>query len=310
MGVIAGGEASGAGVDSLTGSGLVFGAAWAGGVMEAGGKEVVEAVGGAGGVGAFSGMVGVGVTEDSGEVVTSGSAIGGLTEGLGCEEAGSRGGVGSAGGVGVLGCSFSRVVEGEERGAARRLLKEVAADVENTGLVTDRAAGSGGLNAALDKSVKVESASPNAASASFPCWRADPKLNSAAPVPNPSAPPLSGCPKLNVAAEGFSSSPWPTRRPEKLPRVSPPTTLGAWGSTLRVGVMEVGLTGSPDMLERGVGEPLAPRAGEVDLGAKEKGSSPAEEPNIIFPVPPPALLKENLLTSFTGKRDMNRRFTN
>jgi hypothetical protein len=109
--------------------------------------------------------------------------------------------------VGALGGSSSKVGEGEERGAARRLLKDVAVDVENAGLVIDKAARSGGLNAVLDKSVTVESASPNAASAGFPCWRVDPKLNWAVPVPKPSPIPLSGWPKLNAAAEGFSSSP-------------------------------------------------------------------------------------------------------
>jgi hypothetical protein len=51
----------------------------------------------------------------------------------------------------------------------------------------------------------------------------------------------------------------------------------------------------------GGGELVLPRVGEVDFGMKEKGSSPAEELNIILPVAP-ALPKKNLLASFTGRK--------
>lgn len=78
----------------------------------------------------------------------------------------------------------------------------------------------------------------------------------------------------------LASSPWPTRSPEKLPRVSPPAVLGA-------GVVEEGLS-----ICR-IGDAV-PRAGEVDLGVREKVSSPGC-PNTILPFPP----KVNLLISFT-----------
>lgn len=49
---------------------------------------------------------------------------------------------------------------------------------------------------------------------------------------------------------------------------------------------------SPWAFGGGVGEAV-PRAGDVDLGVRENGSSPVW-PNIILPFPP----KENLFTSF------------
>lgn len=105
------------------------------------------------------------------------------------------------------------------------------------------------------------------------------------PIPSPVSP------KANEAAvdlmdESLASSPGPTRSPEKLPRVSPPTVFGGCGSILRAAVEEVGL--SPDVFVGKVGDPV-PRAGEND-------SSPVW-PNIIFPFPP----KENLFTSFPAE---------
>lgn len=215
---------------------------------------------------------------------------------------GSGVGSGSGGGVGSKACIGALGSSGESRGAARRPLKDVGkADAVELDWGMEKgslAVESGGLKtlpelavtAPLDKSVPVQS------SVGF-CTDA-PKLNCAAPFPRPS--PLS--PKLNVAAVGLAeaslaSSPWPTRSPEKLPKVSPPIALGGWGSTLRAGVVEDGLTGSLDMLGGGVREPV-PRAGEVDLGVRENVSSPVW-PNTILPPP----LKENLLTSFTGDQE-------
>lgn len=146
--------------------------------------------------------------------------------------------------------------------------------------------GSGGLNklpeaAPLDKSAAVES------SAAFGGPEA--KLNCAAPFPTQSP----GSPKANEAAAGLEagslpSSPWPTRSPEKLPRVSPPTVLRGCGSTLRA---EAGL--SPEALGGRAGPP-PPRAGDTDFGVRANGSSPFW-PNVNFPP------KENLATSFTGE---------
>lgn len=300
---------SGARVGSGVGAaGAGVGTASAGGVTEAGrtGVGAGEGVGagggvGAGCVGAFTGAAGGSVVMVSASGASGSAVAGGLTLSMGGSELGSAtgGGVESEGGVGALGSS------GGSRGAARRLLNDegiaevavLAWGMEKAGL----AVSSGGLNTPLeltdtvplDKSVTVES--------SAGLWRVAPKLNCAAPLPRPSPVPLST--KLNEAAAGLagaslaSSSPWPTRSPEKLPSVSPPMALGAWGSTLRAGVVEEGLTGSDDMLGGGVGEPVLPRAGEVDLGVKENDSS-APAPNTIFPLPP----KENLPASFTGEK--------
>lgn len=206
--------------------------------------------------------------------------------------AGSVTGSFSGGGVGSEGCGAFGSSE-ESEGAARRLLKDVGkAGVIELGWGTEKAGfgfDSGGLNklpnaTPLDKSAAVES------SADF--WRPVPKLNCAAPLPIPS--PVS--PKANEAAslvdESLASSPWPTRSPEKHPRVSPPIVLGGCGSILRAVVVEVGL--SPDVFGGRVGEAV-PRAGEGDFGVREKGSSPVWPNNILlFPA------KENLFTSFPG----------
>lgn len=93
-------------------------------------------------------------------------------------------------------------------------------------------------------------------------------------------------------ADSFASSPWPTRSPEKLPRVSPPTILGGCGSVLRAVVEEMSLAASPNVF--GVGD-IVPRAGEVDFGVRENVSS-AVWPNTALPFP-----DENLLPS-TGEK--------
>lgn len=103
-------------------------------------------------------------------------------------------------------------------------------------------------------------------------------------------------PKVNetvagLAGASLASSPWPTRSPEKLPRVSPPTVLGGCGSILRAVVEVEGLPASP-VVGRRVGDAV-PRAGEVDLGVMENVSSPVW-PNTILP-----FANENLFTSFT-----------
>lgn len=128
--------------------------------------------------------------------------------------------------------------------------------------------------APLDKSAPVES------SADF--WRPAPKLNCVAPLLIPS--PVS--PKANEAAgltdESLASSPAPTRSPEKLPSVSPPTVFGACGSILSAVGAEEAL--STVTFVGGVGDAV-PRAGEND--------SSTVWPNSILPFPP----NENLATS-------------
>lgn len=259
------------------------------GAAEEGGSGVgaVVAKGGAG-VGAVTVAAVV-------SVVVASTVGSGTTTGLALSIAGSVTGSFSGGGVGSEGCggAFGSSEESEE--AARRLLKDVgkAGGIE-LGWGTEKAGfgfDSGGLNklpdaAPLDKSVAVES------SADF--WRPVPKLNCAAPLPTPR--PVS--PKANEAAAGLAeeslaSSPWPTRSPEKHPRVSPPIVLGGCGSILRAAVVEVGL--SPDVFGGRVGDAV-PRAGEGDFGVRENGSSPVWPNNILlFPA------KENLFTSFPGE---------
>lgn len=272
------------GVDSIAGAALagVGGVASVGAVMEDGGSGVgaVVADGGA--------TVGA-VTAATVVSVVAASAAGSVTtRGLVLSIAGSAAGPFSGGGVGSEGCGGGFGSSEESEGAASRLLKDVGkAEEIELGWGTEKAGlefDSGGLNklpdaAPLDKSAPVDS------SADF--WRAPPKVNCAAPLLIPSP----GSPKENEAAAGlmdesFASSPAPTRNPEKLPRVSPPTVFGGCGSNLRAAVVEVGL--SPDVFVGRVADPV-PRAEEND-------SSPVW-PNIILPFPP----KENLFISFTGE---------
>lgn len=91
-----------------------------------------------------------------------------------------------------------------------------------------------------------------------------------------------GSPKEKEAALGFAStslasSPWPTRSPEKLPRVSPPASLEGCGSTRSAGA-----------------EGLSPEALDADEDAAETTDSSITWPSSDFPFP-----KENLLGSFT-----------
>lgn len=274
------------GVASTVGAALAGGGGVAsvGAVMEEGGSGVAEVVAG-GGVGAGAVGVAAGVP-----VVEASSAGSGATRGLALSTAGSRAGSFSGGGVGSEGCVGAFGSSEDSEGAERRLLKDVGkAEVLELGWGTEKAGlgvDSGGLNklpvaAPFDKSATV------ASSAGF--WRPAAKLNCADTLPIPS--PVS--PKANEAAAGLmdeslASSPWPTRSPEKLPRVSPPTVFGGCGSTLRAGVVEVGL--SADVFGGSVGDAV-PRA-------RENESSPGWL-NSIFPFPP----KENLLTSFTGQKN-------
>lgn len=285
------GSAPRSGAVSGVGTGVVGAGGWAGVAAAASstGAEM-EATGtweGAGesatggGVGVCVGTAGLGTWTST--VVAAALSTGGLSAGGSGLSSGSRGETGSTRGPVALGSS------GDSREEVRRLLKEEKAVL---------ALGSGGLNTPpelMETTGLERSVAPV------------PKLNCAAPIPRP-PPPLSGCANTKPDVAGLagaslvSSSPWPTRSPEKLPRVSPPRA--GWGSTRRAPVLDEGLTGSPDTVGGGVGEP-APRAGEAeaDLGVKEKGSSVAEELNSIFPtLPPPdaaALLNENLAPSFT-----------
>lgn len=143
---------------------------------------------------------------------------------------------------------------------------------------------SGGLNK-LPNAAPLDRSAPAESSADF-CGPGA-KLNCAAPLPRPSpASPKLNEPAVGLADTSWASSPWPTRSPEKMPRVSPPMGFRGCGSVLRAGL-------SPDMFRGRVGEAV-PRAGEGDFGVRENGSS-ADWPNIILPFPP----KENLFASLT-----------
>lgn len=276
------------GVASTVGAALASGGgvASAGAVREEGGSGVAE-VGAGGGVGA--GAVSVAAVVP---VVEASSAGSGATRGLALSTAGSAAGSFSGGGVGSEGCVGAFGSSEESEGAERRLLKDVGkAEVIELGWGTEKAGlgvDSGGLNK-LPVATPFDKSATAASSADF--WRPAAKLNCAATLPIPS--PVS--PKVNEAAAGLmdeslASSPGPTRSPEKLPRVSPPTVFGGCGSILRAGVVEVGL--SAEVFGGSVGDAV-PRA-------RENESSPGWL-NIIFPFPP----KENLLMSFTGQKNKN-----
>lgn len=263
------------------------GVASAGAVMEEGGSEVGAVVAkGRAGVGVGSVVVAAVVS-----VMMAFPADAGTTGGLVLSTAGLETGSLSAGGVGSEGCGEAFDSSEESEDAARRPPNDMGkAEAAGPGWGTGKAGlvlDSGGLNklpdaAPLDKSVAIES------SADF--WRPASKLNCAPPLakPNPVLP------KVNVAAAGLVeeslASSCPTRSSEKLPRVSPPAVLGGCGSILREVVVEVGLVASVDVF--GVGDTV-PRAGEVDFGVRENGSSPVW-PNTNLPFP-----KDNLFTSFT-----------
>lgn len=85
--------------------------------------------------------------------------------------------------------------------------------------------------------------------------------------------PFAGGPKMKPDGDSLSSSVWPTRKPEKLPRVSPVLGFAALG-----GSGEAEITG-------------AAAAGD-DIFEKENGSSDTTEPNAILAPVLPA--KENL----------------
>lgn len=235
------------------------------------------------GVGAVGAKEGVGAVAVAavGSVVAASAAGSDTTGGLAHSTAGTAVGSLSGGGVGSEGCRGTLGSTDESEEAARRLLKDKAETAELEWGIEKAGLGfeSGGLNklpdvAPLDKSVPVES------SADF--WRAAPKLNCAAPLA------IAVSPKENEAAvglmdESLASSPGPTRSPEKLPKVSPPTVFRGCGSMLRAVVEDVGL--SPEVFS-GMLEDPEPRAEEID--------SSMACPNIILPFP----LKENLFISF------------
>lgn len=179
--------------------------------------------------------------------------------------------------------------------AARRLLKDVgkagagelACGTEKAGLMFE----SGGLNRLPDGGPLDKSA---AAGSSPDFGGPAPKVNCVAALLLPSPASTNVNAAAGLLEESLASSPWPTRSPEKMPRVSPPAVFGGCGSILRVAVVEVGLAPSPDAFGAKVGDPV-PRLGELDFEVKENVSSPLW-PNVILPFP-----KENLLASFTGE---------
>lgn len=299
MGVAAAEAGTGAEVGTLTpvGSTAVAALADAGGVASFG-AEMEEDVSGIGAVVAKGctgvSVAGVGVVATVVASPADSSTTGGLVPSTTGLEAGSF----SGGGVGSEGCGGAFGSSEESEDAASKLLKDVGAGkaeevepdwgTEKAGLTFD----SEGLNK-LPDAVPLDKSAPVESSADF--WRPAPKLNCGVPLQRPN--PVS--PKVNEAAAGLAddslaSSPWPTRSPEKLPRVSPPTVLRGCGSILRTGVEEVGLPASPDVFGGRPGDAV-PRAGEVDFGVRENVSSPVW-PNAILPFP-----KENLFASFAGR---------
>ncbi|TNN83220.1 hypothetical protein EYF80_006553 [Liparis tanakae] len=208
------------------------------------------------------------VTEGAKPAVGAVVARGGTGDGAGTATAAIR----AAGSDTATGLALSTTGRGAE--AARRLPKDVGeAEAKELAGGTEKAClrlGSGGLNklpaaAPLDRSGDGES------SADF--WRPEAKLNAAAPLlPLSAVSPKLNEPAAGLASESLASSPWPTRSPEKLPRVSPPIVLRGCGSILGAGVAEAAF--SPDALEGWVGDPV-PGAGLVDIGVWAKGSSPA-----------------------------------
>lgn len=285
---------TGAMVVVLSGVSSTVGATLAGVERVASAGAVLEEEGSGVGAVVVNGGVGAATVAAVVSVVVASAAGSDTTGGLVLSTAASAAGSFSGGGVGSEGCGGTFGSSDGSEEAARRLLKDVG-KVEVTELVwgTEKAGlgvDSGGLNklpdaAPLDKSAAAES--------STDFWRSAPKLNCAVPLLMPSP----GSPKEKEAAgglmdESLASSPGPTRSPEKLPRVSPPTVLGGCGSILRAVEEEVGL--SPDVFVGRVGEAV-PRA-------DENVSSPVW-PNIILPFPP----KINLPASFTVQDIKNKK---
>lgn len=257
-----------------------------GGVTDGGGAGETSRVGGVGGLLEVAVMVSVmmgaaaSVTDATGALKVSGLGLGGsLASSLA-----------NSGVVVVVGREFvGRVVSC--RGARRRLPKDVASGEKVVeGIVkvgftvgfTKLAAASCGLAAGVGVprpcGVIVFVASVVALSNSAVVLPGSAGLICAELNVNP-VDPLPGGPKEKPSAgleESLSSSLWPTRKPEKQPRVSP-WALGAWGS--------LGVSGG------GV-EELTLGPGEASFGVKEKGSSDPPGPNGIFD--PVLLAKENL----------------
>lgn len=296
MGVAAAEGGPGAEVVTLVTVGSTVGSALAGaGGVTSAGAEMEEDVSATGTV-AAKGCTSVSVAVDGVDAMAAPSpADSGTVGGLVLSTAGLVAGSFSEGSVGAEGCGGALGSSGESEAAASKLLKDVGAGktgaaepdwgTEKAGLTFD----SEGLNKLLplDKSAPVES------SADF--WRPVPKLNCGVPLPRPNP----ASPKVNEAAAGLAgeslaSSPWPTRSPEKLPRVSPPTVLGGCGSILRAVVEEGSLPASPDVFGGRPVDALA-KAGEEDFGVRENASSPVW-PNTRLPFP-----NENLFGSFAGR---------
>lgn len=207
----------------------------------------------------------------------------GATKALEDSTIGSAAGCFSGGGVGSTVCVGAFI---SSKGPARRLLKDTGkAAAAELGWGADKVGlgfGSGGLNrlpvdAPLDRSEPAET--------SGAIWRIEPKLNCATPLPAPKP----GSTKENEAAAGldeasFASSPWPTRSPEKLPRVSPPPAFMGCGSTLKAAAEDGSL--SAEALEGTVEDALLTAAAAATV-------SPDVWPKTILPFP-----KENLFMSF------------
>lgn len=137
--------------------------------------------------------------------------------------------------------------------------------------------------------VVVETASVLVESASFPVWKVLPKVNSDAVLPGAA---ISVCVKLKaplaaLAAAWASSSACPTRRPEKLPSVSP----GGWAWKKPLPDLEGGasvLTAAA-CTAGFVAVEVSPTAG---LRVLKENEPSVPDPNTGFD---PAVVKENLL---------------
>lgn len=78
-----------------------------------------------------------------------------------------------------------------------------------------------------------------------------PKLKFCTPWPRLASPNVSDA---GFVEESLPSSPWPTRSPEKMPSVSPPTVFGSCGSALKAVLVGVLLDASFDVFGTKVGD--------------------------------------------------------
>lgn len=260
---------------SANGGSGTSGADSEGGETDGGGVGETTTAGGDGGLLDSAGIVASALTGAVDSVVANSLGV----QGSGGDWVSSADGANSA--VVVISGFVETLVVVSGKGARRRLPKEEVAaagndddddddvGMENVGF-TDGDATSAGLNANVDEpnacagAVFGGSAVDSAGftdSVGFIC----------AGLKEKPLDPFAGGPKMKPDGVSLSSSVWPTRKPEKLPRVSPVLGFAALG-----GSGEVEITGAA--------------AGD-DTFEKENGSSDTTEPNAILA--PAPLAKEN-----------------